>query len=256
MHLATVTHTPSAILAAAALTFALLALTSTAHPTPAHAATTATIHPSLSPNRLGAHAALTFNIGYSDSEAAVPAAVRRTVLKFPAGMSFSIPTLHSCSAKRLRAHGASGCSTQARLGGGHALVEGQAGSQIITEAIALSAFLGPPHNLQPTLEILGQGFTPYAQRTVLTGAVVQDEPPYGEGIIMNTPAIPTVPLEPDASIVTMSLTVGTSRRRHARGPDAILVPRTCPAGGFPFAAEFTYADGSHSATTTTAPCPS
>jgi hypothetical protein len=246
-------NTSMILLTALALTVALLTFSA---PARSANATTATIGVALSPDRLGAHAALTFTIRYSGGEFEVPAAVRRSTLKFPADMSISVPTLHSCSRQRLFARGAHGCPAQARLGGGHALVEGLVGSQLITEAITLSAFLGPPHNLQPTVDILGQGYTPYDQRTVLTGAVVESDPPYGEGITMTTPGIPTVPLEPNASIVTMSLTVGASRHRHASSGDAILVPRSCPVGGFPFAAEFTYADGSRSATTTTAPCPS
>lgn len=248
--------TSTSLLTAVALAMALSAYATFSAPAWAANATTATIGVALSPDRLGARAALTFTIHYSGGESEVPAAVRRSTLKFPADMSISVPTLHSCSRRRLLARGASGCPARARLGGGHALVEGLTGSQLITETIALSAFLGPPHNLQPTVEILGQGFTPYDQRTVLTGAVVQNDPPYGEGITMTTPAIPTVPLEPDASIVTMSLTVGASKHGHASSGDAILVPRSCPVGGFPFAAEFAYADGSRSATTTTVPCPS
>ncbi len=251
MRLSTVAHLPHLLAAAATL---LAPLILTALPAPAVAdPTTATIVPALSPNRLGAHATLTLTIHYAGGEFGVPAAVRRSVLRFPAGMTISVPTLHSCSARRLRTYGAGGCPAQARLGGGRALLEGRAGSQVITESVALSAFLGSPHNLQPSFEVLGQGYTPYDQRTVLTGAVTQSDPPYGEGITMTTPAIHTVPLEPDASIVTLSLTVG---RRHARAAPAILVPRSCPSGGFPFAAEFTYSDGSRSATSTTVPCPS
>ena len=62
---------------------------------------------------------------------------------------------------------------------------------------------------------------------------------------MSIPPIPTLPFEPDASIVTFSLTIGASARHStARRSNAVLVPSSCPAGGFPFAAEFTYADGS------------
>jgi hypothetical protein len=256
MRTSTITHTSHTILATVALPIALLILTALPAPARAAPATTATIVSSLSPNRLRAHAALTFTIHFSGGESDLPVAVRRSVLKFPAGMSISIPTLHSCSARRLRVRGTRGCSALARLGGGHVLLEARAGSQIITEAVALSAFLGPPRNLQPILEVLGQAYTPYDQRTVLTGAVVQADPPYGEGMIMDIPPIPTVPLEPNASIVTLSLTIGASKRQRVSNADAIIVPRACPAGGFPFGAEFTYADGSHSAATTTAPCPS
>ena len=70
---------------------------------------------------------------------------------------------------------------------------------------------------------------------------------------MSIPPIATVPLEPDASIVDLSLTVGTKRR--ARAANAIRVPRKCAAGGFPFAAEFVYADGTSGGATSTIRCP-
>jgi hypothetical protein len=181
--------------------------------------------------------------------------VRRTVLRFPAGLGIEIPHLSSCAAAPLRAHGANGCPRQSQLGHGYALAEAQAGSQIVTEHIALWLFLGPFHNLQPTFEILAQGFTPFYERVVLTGSVLPDRSPYGEDLIVSTPPIPTLPLEPDASILTMSLTIGVAKPRHPREANTVVVPSTCPAGGFPFAAGFTYADGSSGNAFATAPCP-
>lgn len=188
-------------------------------------------------------------------EFGVPSAVRHSVLRFPAGMSLEIPRLHACKAARLRAHGPSGCPAQSEIGSGRALAETHAGSQITTEEVELHAFLGPPENLQPTFEILAQGHTPLDESVVFTGAVAVDSAPYGEELVMSIPPVPSLPLEPDASIVTFSLTVGASahRRKHAR--DAVLVPASCPTGGFPFAAEFTYADGSLGVAQASIPCP-
>jgi hypothetical protein len=53
----------------------------------------------------------------------------------------------------------------------------------------------------------------------------------------------------------MSLTVGVSKPRHPREANTIIVPSRCPAGGFPFAADFTYADGSSGNTINKVPCP-
>jgi hypothetical protein len=223
---------------------------------PVAAGTSAAIVPTLSPNRLGAKASLTFAIRYAGGELGVPAPVRRSVLRFPAGLLLDIPTLRSCAAARLRALGPSGCPAQSALGAGHALVEAHAGSQTITEHVAMRAFLGPPQNLQPTFEILAQGYTPLDRRVVLTGKVRGDRAPYGEDLVMSIPPIPTLPLEPDASIVNFSLTIGAaSGRRRTRGANAVVVPSSCPAGGFPFAAEFTYADGSGGSALATSPCP-
>ena len=225
------------------------------NPLPTPTATSATIAPSLSPDRLGARAALTFTIRYAGGEFGVPSPVRRSVLRLPAGMSLDIPSLRSCTAARLRAHGASGCPAGSRLGTGHALAETHAGSQTIAEDVALWAFLGPPRNLLPTFEILAQGYTPLDERVVFTGMVLPDSAPYGERLVLSIPPVPTLSLESDASIVTFSLTVGASRRLRTRDQNTVLVPSSCPAGGFPFAGQFTYADGSGDSALATIPCP-
>jgi hypothetical protein len=233
-------------------TFAALAVCA---PTTASAApTSAMLSASLSPDRPLARGRLSVTIHYAGGEFGLPAPVRRTVLRFPAGLSIAIPLLRSCSPTRLRARGPSACPRQSRLGGGSALVETHPASQTISEHVALSAFVGPPRRLQPTVELLGQGQTPLDLRLVVGGTVQAGPPPYGEQLVLNIPPIPTLALEPDASLAELSLTVGAGPGAEERA-NAIVMPRHCPAGGFPFAGEFTYADGSTGTATTTVPCP-
>jgi hypothetical protein len=223
---------------------------------PAHAAeTSATITPTLLPDKLGAKGALSLTMGYAGGEAGVPSPLRRAVLRLPAGLGIDIPELRSCAVARLRASGPSGCPAQSEIGRGHALAEVHAGSQFLTESISLWLFLGPLHGFEPTFEILGQGYTPFDQRVVFTGTALTDHPPYGEDLVMSIPPIPTLPLEPDASILTMSLTIGTDGPRRPRDGDTVTVPRSCPAGGFPFAAEFSYLDGATGSALAKVPCP-
>ncbi len=222
----------------------------------APAPTSAMITPSLSPDRLGARASLIFSISYAGGEFGVPSAVRRSVLRFPAGMSLDIPSLRACKDARLRARGPDGCPAGSEIGSGHALVETHAGSQISSEEVELHAFLGPPENLQPTFEIFAQGYTPLDEHLVLNGKVLTASAPYGEELEMSIPPVPSLSLEPDASIVTFSLTIGGGRRSGAPSKSAVSVPRRCPAGGFPFAAEFTYADGSVGRAQARIACPS
>jgi hypothetical protein len=210
----------------------------------AQAETFAAITPSLFPHLLGAKGALVLTVNYAGGEAGVPSPVRRSVVRLPAGLSLEIPSLRSCSTERLRAHGVRGCPAQSEIGSGHALVEARAGSQILSEDVTLWVFLGPLHNLQPTFEILGQGYTPLQERVVISGMLRGDRAPFGEDLVMSIPPIPTMPLEPDASVVTMTLTIGARGRRRAHDANAVVVPPSCPAGGFPFDGEFTYADGS------------
>jgi hypothetical protein len=216
-------------------------------------ATSATITPSLSPDHLGAHASLTLTIHFAGGEFGVPSPVRRSVLRLPAGVSLEVPALRSCSAGRLRAHGPGGCPSRSQLGSGEALAETHMGSQVTSEQVSLRAFLGPPNNLQPTFEILAKGYTPLDEQIVFGGSVLADRPPYGEELVMSIPAVPTLPQEPDASIVKFSLTVGASHGRRDR--NTVLVPSRCPAGGFPFAAEFIYANGSDGSASARIPCP-
>ncbi|HEX5852001.1 MAG TPA: hypothetical protein VFY36_02800 [Solirubrobacteraceae bacterium] len=219
------------------------------------APSTATIAPSLSPNRLHAKGALKLTIRFAGGEFGVPSPVRKLLLKLPAELGVDIPNLRSCSAARLRARGARGCPARSKIGGGHALVQAHAGSQLITENIALWVFLGPLHNFQPTFEVLGRGYTPLQKQAVLSGTVVPDHAPYGEALALNVPPVPTLPLEPNASIAALTLTIGTSGHRLSRHSNTVVVPGSCPVGGFPFAAEFTYADGSTGSALATAPCP-
>jgi hypothetical protein len=222
---------------------------------PAPAATFATLTPSFSPNRLGAKAGLTITISYAGGEYNVPSPVLRSVVRLPAGLSLDIPRLRSCSIARLKAHGPSGCPPQSKIGTGHALTAVHAGSQTLTEDVTLWAFLGPFHLGQPTLEILAQGSTPLQRRVVLTGSVLAGEAPYGEELLLSVPSIPTLPLEPAASMVSFTLTIGASGRRRSKDANSVLVPSRCPAGGFPFSAEFTYADGLQGSAVATAACP-
>ncbi len=221
----------------------------------AQAATSATIAPSFLPYRLGGKSALTFSIAYTGGESGVPSPVRRSVLRFPAGLSLDIPSLHTCNPARLQALGPRGCSTEAQIGNGHALVEGYLGAQLVSENVTLTVFLGAPRNLEPIVEILAEGAKPISVQVVIVGTVLPYRPPYGEELAMSIPAFSTLPGGPEASMVDFSLTVGTHARHRARDATTVLVPAHCPAGGLPFAAEFTYADRSTSSAQATVPCP-
>jgi hypothetical protein len=184
----------------------------------------------------------------------VPEPVRRVVMHLPPGLTMHIPSLRDCTRARLQARGAAGCPRRSQIGAGHALNDVHVGSEVEAEEAAVWVFLGPPQNGDPTIEIVGQGYSPLDERIVMTGTLLPDNPPYGEELVMSIPPIPTIPLEPDASTVSLSLTLG-GRRFQAHDPNTVVVPSHCPAGGFPFATDFTYAGGSTSTATATAPCP-
>ncbi len=218
-------------------------------------ATSATLAPTLSPNRPGAKGALTLAVTYTGGVMGVPEPVHRTVLTLPAGLTLEIPSLRSCSATRLRDHGPGSCPPQSLIGRGHALAEALAGSEVISEDVALWAFIGPPQGNNPTFELVGEGSTPVPALLVVTGTVVPAHPPYGEQFVIPLPPVPSLPSISETALANISLTIGTSGSHRPRAANTVLMPSRCPAGGWPFAASFTFADGSNDNTVAKQPCP-
>jgi len=239
---------------ARALSAVLAMLGCTALPAAAaQAATAASIHPSFLPDRLGASTAFTFAVRFAGGEEGVPSPLRTIVLHLPAGVGIDVRGVATCARARLQQAGAAACASSSLVGRGHAMLEVHAGAETIPEEAALWAFRGPNVRGHPTLEVLGQGSTPLDERTISTGVLQADRPPYSSEVTVSIPPIPTLVYEPDASIVSFSLTVGDPRSKSKAG--AITVPRSCPPGGFPFAATFTFAEHSSATATANVPCP-
>lgn len=222
---------------------------------PASAATRASVRLAFAPDRLGARTALTFSARLSGGEEGVPAPLRSLTVHLPAGLGVDLRGVASCAPARVR-RGARACPRGSSVGRGQATMVAHAGSQTIEEQASLSAFRIPDQHGRPALAILGVGLTPLTERIVSRGVLLADRPPYGSKLVVTIPAIPTLPLEPDASFLSLSLTIGAASapRAHAAGA-AITVPRRCPQGGFPFAADMRFADASTTAATATVRCP-
>lgn len=238
-------------------TLAVCWICATAPAVAAGAATGGSIQPSLLPNRLGASTALTLALRFSGGEASVPAPLSRMVVHLPAGLTVNLRGVRICAKSHLQRRGATGCPSKSLVGRGHALMSVHAGSLAVPEESTISVFRGPNRGGRPTLEIFGQGETPLDQSSISTGVLEPDSAPYGSKLTVSVPQIPTLVLEPNASFVSLSLTVGGI----GHGPKAhtaagsILIPRSCPAGGFPFAASFMFADGSNASASAAVACP-
>jgi hypothetical protein len=235
---------------------ALAVCCTAAAPTAAQAGTGAGIRASFLPDRIGASATFTLAFKFSGGgRDEVPAPLSRAVVHLPAGLGINLREASVCPRARLQARGIQGCPAGALIGRGHALLELHPASQTITEDATLSAFRGPNAGGRPTIEILSQGYTPLEERTVITGVLQPDLAPYGLKLTLSIPPIPTLVGEPNASTASLSLTIGAGRGTRAHVAAEITVPHSCPAGGFPFAADFTFADGSTASASVLAPCP-
>jgi hypothetical protein len=221
----------------------------------ATAGTAATLTPTLTPTKLGAKARLTLAVRFAGEGQPVPTPLKRARVMLPAGMTLDVPSLKSCPRGRLLAHGPRVCPALSRIGYGRAVTIAKTGSEVIEEPVTLSVFVGPLALQGPTIEVYGHGFTPIEQSEVFTGTVLPGEPPFGEELSLPLPAIHTLELEPDASMALLSLTLGTGLTHHGHAGSAMSVPRRCPPGGFPFAADFAYSDGTSGSAQATIPCP-
>jgi hypothetical protein len=210
----------------------------------------AEIRPSLSPDQLGARAAFTFAFTLGASEGAPPPPLRVVVVHLPAGLGLDVRGVATCPPGRLRSGGAAACPAGSLIGRGRSVLEVHAGSQTIPEEATVKALRGPDRRGRMQLEIVGQGETPLQQRTISTAGLSADRAPFGSELSVLIPPIPTLAFEPDASILSWSLTVPAP---GARG--LLTVPRRCPTGGFPFAADFGFADHTHVRASARVRCP-
>jgi hypothetical protein len=211
------------------------------------------IHASFLPNGLGARTALTFAFALHGGEEGIPAPVNRVVMHLPAGLGIDLRGVATCAHGRLQRLGPAGCPARSLIGRGRAVLEVHAGSQAIPEQASIWAFRAPDRAGHTAVEIFGRGQTPLQEQTISTGVLSADRAPYGSKLTVSIPPIPTVVYEPDASIVSFSLTVGAGPRAHAT--TTITVPRRCPAGGFPFAADFAFSDSETASASTRVRCP-
>jgi hypothetical protein len=233
----------------------------------AHAVTdNARLHASFSPNRLGASTTITFSFQLATTEGTAPAPLTRMDLRMPAGMNYTSTTLGLalCKPAALLALGARGCPPNSRLGYGSAVAEVPFGTGNGHEIPEIQAVAAPSRTGNLTVLFYAKGLYPVEAQLAFAGEVLPDTGRYGSKLAATIPLVASVPGGPDVSIVSVTTTIGPSHLtyyRHSHGrlvafrPRGIAVPERCPRGGFPFAADFAFQDGSSTAATTAVPCP-
>jgi hypothetical protein len=226
----------------------------------------ATLDASFTPDRLAAPTTITFGFHLATSEGAAPPPLTGVDLRMPAGMNYTTTTLGlaTCQPASLAAKGLAGCPTNSRLGYGSANVEVPFGTGAGHEIPEVQAISGPSPNGNLTVLFYANGLYPVYAQLAFSGEVLPDNGRFGSQLATVVPLIASVPGGPDVSVLSVTSTIGPSRLtyyKHVHGrrvsfrPRGVSVPERCPRGGFPFAAEFTFLDGSHTSAQTTVPCP-
>jgi len=262
-------------------------------PALAAAATSATISPQLRPSTPNTRTTVVFSARFSAAGSPLPAPLRTARVLLPEGLTnerLSWPTTRGCGMKVLLRRGANGCPPHSQVGVGEALLGVENQGMIVKAPAKLWVFVGPTNGAY-VLEVLGETQAPVRKRFVFTEKLSAVSSPYSSGLETNFPALVLGPGMPPASVLEYTLTVGEPahagaqsavrhrlpknirhkarlkgkkghhrKQRHPRGGAVrgelmMFTPPHCPAGGYHWLAEFTFADGSTAAIPTTTPCP-
>jgi len=236
-------------------------------PAAAGATETARLAVGFSPYRLGRGTTLkiALNLGVAGASDGLPAPVTRFDMSIPGDLELigSSLGLAVCKPAALLNSGFEGCSANARLGFGSAQIKVPVGPEPVLESANIEAEMGPPVGGEVGVLLYAEAGTPVAAKLIFPGVLLGGGA-RGQSLNTSVPLIPSVPGAPDVSMVSMRLSLGPAgltyyKQVHGRTvgyrPEGVSLPARCPAGGFRFASNIAFADGTTVSATSTVPCP-
>lgn len=234
--------------------------------TSASAAQKVNLFASFSPNRPGVSTTITFGFTVTGLNGQVPSPLQGVDLHLPGGIGLARNTLGTaiCEPIYLFAHGPNGCPANSRVGYGMAIAEVPYGPKAVQERATVDAYRGTPEAEHITILFFAEGWTPVFADLVFPGQLLEDKAPFSGRINTVVPLVPSLPGGPNVSVVQFQSTFGPRNlplyEREVNGeiehfhPRGVTVPLTCPPGGYPFAGDFSFEDGTHLTAHTTVPC--
>jgi hypothetical protein len=249
-----------------ALLAAILVCTCLSAPAIATATETVSLHATLTPEQLGRGTTVGFGFQIATPDGKVPPPLTAARVLYPGtiGVALSGLGLDPCLPADLKTFGRAGCPPDSLMGYGTALAEIAIGPEILQETVQVEIFAGTESNGHLALLIYATGQSPVDAQVVFPGLLLPAPQPFGGQVDATIPLVPSLPEAPNVSVVRFNSTLGPQHityyehihgRTVAYHPKGLLLPNTCPPGGFPFAAELSFEDGSHATARTTVPCP-
>ncbi len=232
---------------------------------PAPAAQSVKLNVSLTPERLGADTTIAFAFEISSPEGQVPPPLTNVDLLYPANLGLITSGLGLATCSRTELEKEADCPPNSLMGYGSATAQIPIGPEVIPETAQITTWMAPINEEGHLgLLFLARGENPVAAELIFTSLILSAAAPFGGSMTTAIPIVPSLPDAPDVSVTQLRSTLGPMhityyQRFHGKTtayhPQGIRLPHKCPHGGFPFAATFTFLNGTNAAAHTTVPCP-
>jgi len=244
----------------------LLATVGAARAGAAELAPVAHLHVGLVPEELGKGTTIEFGFTITGADGGVPPPLTRMELRYPdhVGIVTSGLGIASCKQILLEEEGVIGCPSRSLMGYGEATGEAVLDGEVLEESGQTAIFMAPLANEQINLEFYVNGETPLEDQLIFPGVLTTASPPYGGDLVITVPLLPTFREGPDIALARLHSTIGplgvTYYERVHREfvpyrPNGIILPQSCPRGGFPFAVSFAFANGTNTTSHDYVRCP-
>ncbi len=232
----------------------------------ARAGPVAKLSATLTPERLGQGTTIGFSFRVATNGGHIPPPLTAISVSYPEniGIGLSGIGVAACSVATLETSGARGCPPNSVMGYGSAIAELLIGPEVVKETTPITIVRAPDEEGHIAMLFNAIGPLPVDAQIVAPGLLLPTSAPFGGSVDITVPQVASIPGAPDIAIVELSSTLGPEGVTYyeqvegntlAYQPKGFLLPDRCPRGGFPFAAELSFADGSHTSAKTTVPCP-
>jgi hypothetical protein len=225
----------------------------------AHGAQTATITTAFRPLRLGAPTTVSLGFDITARAVRVPSPLVGVEFHYPPNLGIATSDLGSasCAVAEVEAHGPSICPPNSVMGRGSALVRIPVGGEVESELAAITLIAGPSPDGNVRLLVTAVGESPVIARIVMPSTL------RAGNLQLTVPLVESLPEAPDVSVVRVRAVLGGNltyrERRKGRTifyrPKGVILPRTCPHGGFRFSARFRFQDGTEAEARSRVACP-
>jgi hypothetical protein len=204
------------------------------------------------PDRLGAAANLSITASFASSADVPPSPISAITLYGPAGLGIQARYAGTCTEVMLEQQGPAGCPADSRVGFGGGVAVLAFPGQLVRAPFTLDFFFASSEHGRLRLLAYANASSPIGASLVVVAREIPVPKPYGLGFSVQVPPVSTIPGAAYASVESAFATIGANdvayyktvhgRRTlvHVKG---LIVPRTCPSGGFPTRATVQFSDG-------------